>query len=71
VTIRNYTVEALIDSRGFVRDVTVRASLEHPDTTPERAFRVKREMTYGRVGSTTVEPPGWYLNHTRGDSQGS
>jgi len=70
VTIRNYTVEALVDSRGFVRDVTVRASVEHPDTTPERAFRVKREITYGRVGSTTVEPPGWYLNHTR-ERQGS
>jgi len=64
VTIRNYTVEALIDSQGFVRDVTVRASVEHPDTAPERVFRVKREITYDHVGSTTVEPPAWYLNHT-------
>ncbi len=71
LTIRNYTVGALVDSRGFVRDVTVRATVEHPDTAPERAFRVKREITYDRVGSTTVEPPGWYLNHTRGDGQGS
>ncbi len=64
ITITNYTVEALIDSRGFVREVTVRARVSHPDTTPTRTFRVKREITYGRVGTTTVEPPEWYLNHT-------
>lgn len=65
VTIRAYSVEALVDSQGFVRDVTVRATVEHPDTSPERTFRVEREITYDRVGTTTVEPPAWYLNHTR------
>jgi hypothetical protein len=64
VTIQNYTVEALVDSRGFVRDVTVRATVSHPDTSPRRAFPIKREITYGRVGTTTVDPPEWYLNHT-------
>ncbi len=64
VRIQNYTVEALVDSRGFVRDVTVRAMVTHPDASPRRAFPVKREITYGRVGTTTVDPPEWYLNRS-------
>lgn len=56
VTFRNYTVRALIDSRGFVHDLSVRATVEHPD----RTFVAEREVTYGRVGTTTVSEPEWY-----------
>lgn len=64
ITIHNYTVEALIDPRGFVREVTVRAVVSHPDVSSDRTFRVEREITYGRVGTTTVVAPGWYERHT-------
>lgn len=62
--LRNYSVEALVDSRGFVRDVTVRVSVVHPDISNRRSFRIKREITYDRVGTTTVAPPRWYERHT-------
>jgi hypothetical protein len=56
VTFRNYTVRALIDSRGFVHDLSVRATVKHPD----RTFVTEREVTYGRVGTTTLSEPEWY-----------
>jgi hypothetical protein len=62
-TIRNYSVEAMVDSRGFVRNVTVQATVEHPQNSGQ-TLRIEREYTYDRVDSTTVEPPEWYLNHT-------
>jgi len=62
-TIRNYSVEALVDSDGFVHDVTVRATVEHPQNSGQ-TLRIEREYTYDRVDETTIEPPAWYLNHT-------
>jgi hypothetical protein len=60
VALRNYSVEALVDSRGFVRDVIVEATVRRPEADSGDAFRIRREITYDRVGETTVAAPEWY-----------
>jgi len=52
----NYTAIARVDARGFVREATVEFSAR----SGSRVFRVRHEITYGRVGSTDFEPPEWY-----------
>jgi hypothetical protein len=55
-TVRNYTVVAVVDARGFVRDLTA----EYTRRSGGRTYRVRHEVTYGRIGTTAVEPPTWY-----------
>lgn len=66
--VENYTVVAYVDSRGLVRDLTARYRRE----TDDGSVRVVVEVTYDRLGATTVTPPSWYDrefgNETRGDS---
>jgi hypothetical protein len=65
--VRDYTVVALVDSRGFVRDVTV----SYTSTFGSRAYAVSVEITYARVGSTTVERPAWFTERTRSEQDPS
>ncbi|MFC6988927.1 hypothetical protein ACFQJD_09770 [Haloplanus sp. GCM10025708] len=69
--VENYTVVAHVDSRGFVRNLTARY-LRRTDDGP---IRVVVEVTYGRVGTTTVTSPPWYErefgNETDGGERGA
>jgi hypothetical protein len=62
----NYSVAALVDARGFVRDVTV----EYTGTVRGETYRIRREVTYGRIGSTTVEAPAWYERREQTNATG-
>jgi len=59
----NYSVVALIDSRGFVRNLSV----EFDARASSRYFHVRHEITYDRIGSTAVEAPAWY-EHREGNA---
>lgn len=52
----NYTAVALVDSRGYVRDLTV----EFTARSSSRIYQMRHELTYSRVGTATVEAPAWY-----------
>jgi len=65
--VRNYTVVALVDSRGFVRDVTVR----YTSVLGPRTYDVTVEITYARVGRTTVEHPAWFTQRNRSEQDPS
>ncbi|PSQ10822.1 hypothetical protein BRC93_08195 [Halobacteriales archaeon QS_5_70_15] len=54
---RNYTAVALVDRDGLVRELTV----TYTRLTDDGSYRVRKEWTYGYLGETTVEPPGWYV----------
>jgi hypothetical protein len=54
--VHNYSVVALIDSRGVVRDLAAEATVG----SGPNAYRVRFEVTYDRLGRTTVTAPGWY-----------
>lgn len=58
----NYTAVALVDSRGYVRDLTVQFTAR----SSSRIYRMRHEITYSRVGTTTVETPAWYERHQNG-----
>ncbi|SDM99280.1 hypothetical protein SAMN04487949_3097 [Halogranum gelatinilyticum] len=45
-----YSVVAIVDSEGFVSDLTVEYRIE-----AKQPYRVRFEWTYGRLGETTVE----------------
>lgn len=56
-TVENYTVTALVDGRGLVRNLT--ATYDQPvgsAVSLEKTFQV----TYARLDATTVETPDWY-----------
>ncbi len=53
--VRNYTVTAVIDGDGLVRDLRARYDLVSGD----RTAAVTVEATYGRLGTTTVPEPDW------------
>ncbi len=55
-TVHNYTAVAVIDARGHVREMTV----EFTGRASGRIYRIRHEVTYDRIGSTTVDPPPWY-----------
>ncbi|MFB6151726.1 MAG: hypothetical protein ABEJ40_07975 [Haloarculaceae archaeon] len=64
-----YRVVAFVDPRGFVRNV----SAEYLVSGAGGVREVRFEATYGRFGTTEVDPPGWYVrefgaNRTAGDS---
>lgn len=58
---RNYSVVALVDSRGLVHDVTV----HYTEVLSDRSYQVTVEVTYGRIGDTTVDPPLWFEQRNR------
>jgi hypothetical protein len=53
--VRNYTVTAVIDGDGLVRDLRARYDLVSGD----RTAAVTVEATYGRLGASTVTEPDW------------
>jgi hypothetical protein len=55
--VRNYTAVALVDRDGLVRELTV----TYTRVAGTGSYRVRKEWTYGYLGETTVEPPGWYV----------
>jgi hypothetical protein len=65
--VRNYSVVALVDSRGLVRNLTVR----YVSILPDREYRITIHITYGRIGETTVTPPAWFENRTRSEQDPS
>jgi hypothetical protein len=52
----NYTVVAMVDSRGYVQDLTV----EFDARTSSHIYHIRYEITYDGIGETTVDQPGWY-----------
>jgi hypothetical protein len=52
----NYSVVASVDARGFVRDLTA----EFTRRAGNETYRVRHEVTYARLGSTTLAEPTWY-----------
>lgn len=67
VAIIDYEVEALLDSQGFVHDISIRANVSYPQVADNSTIPIERTVTYGRMNTTTVDPPAWYENHTRGE----
>jgi hypothetical protein len=65
--VRDYSVVALVDSRGLVHDLTVR----YASVLSDREYRITVEITYGRIGETTVTPPAWFENRTRSEQDPS
>ena len=61
-SVDNYTVTADIAASGFVRNL----SAEYTTVDGERRYRLTYEVTYGRVDSTTVTPPAWYVERFAG-----
>ena len=61
--VQNYSVVALVDSRGLVRNLTVR----YVSILPDCKYRITIHITYGRIGETTVAPPAWFENQTRSE----
>jgi hypothetical protein len=59
--VQNYSAVALVDSRGLVHDVTVR----YTSVLSDRTYRVRVEITYARIGQTTVDSPGWFERRNR------
>lgn len=57
--VRNYSAVAVIDARGYVRDLTV----AFDERRSGRVYRIRHEITYDRIGSTTVDRPAWYERH--------
>ncbi|MFB6298088.1 MAG: hypothetical protein ABEH56_06175 [Salinirussus sp.] len=55
-TVRNYTVTALVDPQGLVRQVSVEYTL----VTSMMRTDVSIEMSYSRFDATSVEAPVWY-----------
>jgi len=55
-SVSNYTVTALVDSRGFVRNLDA----TYTETRRGVSYRVRRTLTYDRLNTTTVRPPAWY-----------
>jgi hypothetical protein len=53
--ITGYSVAAVVDGDGFVREATV----EFTVVTVEGSYRLRFEWTYGRLGGTTVATPVW------------
>lgn len=58
--VQNYSVVAWVDSRGLVRDLTV----QYVSALSSREYRITIEITYGRIGETTVATPFWFENRT-------
>jgi len=65
--VENYSVSALVDSRGLVRTVTV----EYTNVVPDENYRTRIEISYGRIGETTVTRPDWYDRRTSQDPSGA
>jgi hypothetical protein len=69
--VEDYSVVAYVDSRGLVRDLTARYRRD----TDDGPVDVVVEVTYGRLGTTTVTPPAWYErefdDRRRGDYPGA
>jgi hypothetical protein len=65
--VRNYSVVALVDSRGLVRDLTVR----YVSVLSDREYRITVEITYCRIGETTVDPPSWFEKRNRSEQDPS
>jgi len=65
VTVNDYEVEALVDSRGLVHDLSMRANISYPQVADNSTIPIERTVTYGRINTTTVDPPEWYGNQTR------
>ncbi len=61
--VRNYSVVALVDERGVVRELTARYVPAGDDATP-----VRFEVTFDRLDATRVEPPFWYLRRFADDA---
>jgi hypothetical protein len=53
---QNYTVVALVDSRGFVR----RVASEYTLAVDTRRYAVDAQLRYRDLGEVTVGPPDWY-----------
>ena len=62
----NYTAVAVVDSRGYVGDLTV----EFTARSSGRIYRMRHEITYDRLGSTTVEVPAWYERRAENGTAG-
>lgn len=56
--IRNYTAVALVDSRGVVRELSVRYAIVSDDARTV----VERSLSYGRIGEVAAGAPPWYIN---------
>lgn len=65
--VENYSVVALVDPRGLVRRVTV----EYTDSVPGATYRTRIEITYVRIGATSVERPDWYDRRGSQDPSGA
>jgi len=65
--VENYSVVALVDPRGLVRKVTV----EYTNSVPGATYRTRLEITYGRLGETSVERPDWYDRRGSQDPSGA
>ncbi len=65
VAVTDYSVEALVDPRGRVHEVSMRANVSYPRVADNSTIPIRRTITYGRVDTTTVDPPVWYENYTR------
>lgn len=66
----NYSVVALVDRRGLVRQATA----EYTVSTPGGSYEGRFEWTYDRLGTTTVEKPSWVeteFGPVGGDATGS
>jgi hypothetical protein len=65
--VKNYSVSALVDRRGVVRQMTV----EYRNVLPDRSYRTRIEISYGRIGTTSVERPDWYDRRGSQDPSGA
>ncbi|PSP81891.1 hypothetical protein BRC83_10630 [Halobacteriales archaeon QS_1_68_17] len=71
-SVENYTVVALVDSRGFVAELDARYRVPGTDGP----VPVRFQATYDRRGSATVRAPDWYRravengSRTTGDQTG-
>jgi hypothetical protein len=62
---RNYTAVALVDDRGFLRNLTV----EYTSDTEPPNYTIRFEARYRNLGETTVQSPRWHeraLPNSRG-----
>lgn len=55
-SVQNYSVVADIDSSGLVYHLDA----EYTRTTGDQQYTLTRNVTYARLGETTVTPPDWY-----------
>jgi len=54
--VRNYTAVALVDDRGFLRNLTV----EYNPATGPPNYTIRFEARYGNLGETDVQSPWWH-----------